>query len=293
MSRRRYKRKHPLLRALGLLLLLFAALLADSNLRIVTTEYTLEYETLPSAFDGFRIVQLSDIHGAEFGAGNRRLLASVRAAEPDIIALTGDLTDEDSDMAVIETLLSGLVEIAPVYYVSGNHEWHAKCLDTLQDFFDSYGVCYLRNESVLLERGDEEIVLAGVEDPNGPKDMIAPDVFAAELRAEYPDDFILLLAHRNNWAEDYPTLPVDLILCGHAHGGIVRLPVLGGLIGNDRSLFPEYVDGVHASGSYRMVISRGLGGIGSASISADGERVFIPRFLNNPEVVAVTLRAAA
>ncbi|MGN1002025.1 MAG: metallophosphoesterase [Oscillospiraceae bacterium] len=271
------KKRHLILR----LLLLVALLLADSRWRLVTTEYAVASPRLPAAFDGFRVVQFSDLHGREFGEGNARLLKKVAAAEPDLIALTGDLADENTDLAVIDTLLDALTDIAPVYYVSGNHEWWAGNLGELEELFEAHGVRYLRNEYVLLEREGESIVLAGVEDPNGYSDMMRPDELVDIINKSRPDAFTVLLGHRNYWVEEYPDLEVDIILCGHAHGGIVRLPFLGGLLGTDRSFFPAYVDGMTASGRYQMIVSRGLGG-----------SVPIPRFLNNPEIVVLTLQAS-
>lgn len=274
------KRKHVFLKILLSLSLTAGLLLADSNLRIVGTEYELVYSTLPEGFDGFTVVQLSDVHGALFGRDNGDLLKKVRAAAPDIIAVTGDLADADTDLRRVDALLAGLRDIAPVYYVSGNHEWSDGVLTQLMEILEARGVRYLRNEYEVLERGGEAIVLAGVEDPNGWADQPEPDAFAASLRRERPGDFVLLLGHRNYWVREYPTLPVDLILCGHAHGGIIRLPFAGGLLGQGRVLFPDYDAGLYESGSYRMLVSRGL-----------GNSVGIPRFLNNPELVTVTLRA--
>ena len=270
-------RKKRTLRLLLTLAVLCGGVLADSNLRLVTTSYELRFENLPAAYDGFRIVQLSDVHGAVFGEDNARLLRAVRDAKPDLIALTGDLADRDTDMADIDALLAGLTAIAPVYYVSGNHEWSGRLLGALQTLFGRHGVRYLRNEYVLLERGGEKIVLAGVEDPNGWADQPAPPEVAA---APPEGPFKILLAHRNYWVTEYPDLPVDLILCGHAHGGVVRLPGVGGVLDHHGHFFPDYTDGVYASGSYRMAVSRGIGNTGG-----------VPRFFNNPEIVIVELRA--
>ena len=270
------KKSAKLFRALLLLAVLCGVAVADSNLRLVTTEYALSFPNLPAAFDGFRIVQLSDLHGAVFGKNSARLLRAVREAKPDLIALTGDLADRDTDFADVDALLAALTALAPVYYVSGNHEWSAHALAPLQAMFERYGVRYLRNESVYLERGGERLALAGVEDPNGRADQPTPEEVAAAL----PQDmFRVLLGHRNYWAEEYPDLPVDLILCGHAHGGVIRLPGLGGVLDHHGTLFPAYSDGVFTSGSYKMVVSRGLGNTGG-----------VPRFYNNPEVVTVVLK---
>jgi len=258
-----------------------AALVLDSRCRLVTTHCTVTSSRLPEQFDGFTIVQLSDVHGAQFGPGNVRLLEQVRRESPDIIALTGDLADEFTDMEVIDSLLGELAGIAPVYYVSGNHEWASELLPELEPLFEKHGVNYLRNECVMLERGTDSIVLAGVEDPNGWRDMSEPDEIVDIIRDNHGDAFTVLLGHRNYWAEEYPDLPVDVILCGHAHGGIIRLPLLGGVLGTGRVLFPDYVDGVHKVGQYTLIISRGL-----------GQSPVAPRFLNNPEIVSVRLESA-
>ena len=275
------RRGRRILTAVLLVILVIAGIAADSSLRLVTTEYELRFSALPSSFDGFRVLQISDLHGAVFGKGNARLLRAAAAAGPDLIAVTGDLADGRTDLGEIETLLTALTELAPVYYVSGNHEWSAGILDALEQVFRRSGVRWLRNEYLPLERDGGAIVLAGVEDPNGWKDMERPDTFTARLRAGYPEEFTLLLAHRNDWPDKYPELPVDLILCGHGHGGIIRLPFLGGVLGSGYTLFPDWTAGVYDCGSYRMVVSRGL-----------GSGVRIPRFLNNPELVCVTLRCA-
>ena len=263
------------MRLLLILALLFGGALADSNLRLVTTEYEIVSAELPAAFDGFRIVQLSDLHGAVYGKDNSRLLAAVRAAEPDLIALTGDLADKHTDLSELEPLLTALTELAPTYYVSGNHEWADKRLDALRPMLARCKVRYLRNESLLFERGGASIVLLGVEDPFGPADMPKPDRVADAA----PDGFRVMLGHRNDFADKYPDLAVDLLLCGHAHGGIWRLPGVGGLLDHGWKLFPKDVDGVIESGRMRVVVSRGMGNSGG-----------VPRLFNNPELVVAVLK---
>lgn len=261
-----------------MILLLLAALTLDSNLRIVTTEYTVPVENLPESFHGFRIVQLSDLHGAEFGENNDRLVENVKSAAPDIIALTGDFVSEADDLDVTAALARRLTGIAPVYFVSGNHDFASGHFTELISALENVGVRCLRNEAVTLQRGTDALILAGVDDPNGPYDMLKPDQVVDIINSNHPEDPIVLLAHRNDFIEKYPDLEVDIIISGHAHGGIVRLPFLGGVLGTGFELLPEHTEGVHESGRYSLVISRGLGN--SAGLI---------RFGNNPELVVITL----
>jgi len=272
-------RRHAGRKAALLLIVVLGLLTADSGIRIVTTEYELGFAALPADLDGVRIVQLSDLHGAVFGKDNTRLVSRVAAARPDLIALTGDLADRDTELSDIDTLLAALTQIAPVYYVSGNHEWSAGLPDVLTPLFDRYGVTYLRNEAVLFSVGDASLLLIGVEDPNGYRDQPTPEAVAAAAQTAHPDCFTVLLGHRNDFLTKYPALPVQLVLCGHAHGGIVRLPGIGGLLGTGGTFFPDYSAGIFPGKHYTMVVSRGL-----------GSSVPVPRFRNNPEIVAVTLR---
>lgn len=273
------KKRTKALVIIAILLLLIAAGVLTSRYMLQTTEYTVVSSRLPEGFDGFRIAQVSDLHGYEFGEGNARLLASLKAASPDIIAITGDMADENTDMAVIDRFLAGVSNIAPVYYVSGNHEWWARCIPELEALFEKYGVRYLKNEYEVIERGGDSIVIAGAEDPNGPADMTTPEELVDIINSNEASPFTVLLGHRNYWVEEYPDLQVDIILSGHAHGGIVRLPLLGGVLGSGFRLFPDYTAGVYESGRYSMIVSRGL-----------GNSVAVPRFLNRPEIVVVTLK---
>ncbi|MCD8374677.1 MAG: metallophosphoesterase [Oscillospiraceae bacterium] len=277
------KAKRRFIRAVLLLLTALAALAAlvyDSNTRLTVTEYTLSYENLPSGFDGFRITQLSDVHLSEYSQSVEALAEATAGTEPDIIALTGDLIDANSDMDEVTRLLHELTDIAPVYYVTGNHEFACGMLDDLRAALADTGAVYLQNDCVLLTSGGDSVVLAGVEDPNGRADMIKPDELAADIAAEQPDTFIILLGHRNYWLEQYPELPVDLIFCGHAHGGIIRLPFVGALLGTGGELFPDDTDSVIGGESYDMIVSHGIGAWQP-----------VPRLLNNPEIVAVTLKS--
>lgn len=280
MSKNPKRKKRKRIRVMAALIIVCAAILLDSRFRIVTEEYIISDEKIPAGFDGFRIVQLSDLHGMEFGQDNKRLLKAVSDASPDIIVLTGDFLDSIGYLPEMADLCGYLKAIAPTYFVSGNHDWASGRIRSLADVLSDSGVDYLQNEYVTLQSGGDSVVLCGVEDPNGYSDMPKPDELVDIIRNDRPDEYIILLGHRNYWIDNYPDLNVDIIFCGHGHGGIVRLPGIGGLIGTNLNLFPEYTAGVYESTNYKMLVSRGLGNVAS-----------IPRILNNPQIVAVTLRS--
>ena len=262
----------------ALLVLLTAGLVLDSKYRLQLTEYDLSFRKLPESFDGCKVLQLSDLHGASFGPGNRRLVDLVRRQNPDIIVLTGDIAGKDGALDNVEPLLTGIAGLAPTYYVTGNHEWADGCVEEIEALMESRGVICLSNEIELLYRGEDSIAIVGAEDPNGRADMIKPWGLSLRLGELYSDHFSLWLAHRNDYVKMYNDIGTDLILCGHAHGGIIRLPFVGGLLNVNRSFGAEYESGVYASDHYRMVVSRGL-----------GNSISIPRLFNRPEVVTVTL----
>ena len=286
--RARPRRKRSKLSVILLVLIVFLAIFyIDSNIRIVTSEYEMYFAGLPEAFDGYRIVVLSDTHGAEFGRNNHRLVSRVEEAEPDIITILGDVIDEYGtpslvrQLEIAETLVEQLVKIAPVYFVTGNHDWASGELPTLLSILDTHGVTVLQNSYVLLESGSQTIILAGTDDPNGPADMIRPREFVEQTRQAQGDGFFIMLEHRNRNLPLYSSLYVDLVLSGHAHGGIIRLPFTDGLIGSRREIFPSYTSGVYQmEGKHtRMVVSRGL-----------GSHFLWMRLFNNPEVLVVELR---
>lgn len=272
------------LTALIILALIAAAaafLIKDSREDLEISRYEVASQKLPESFDGFKIVQLSDLHGAEFGEDGIGLVEKVKELEPDIIALTGDFVTDEGDLAAVEKLAARLVKLCPVYFVSGNHEFGSGLAVKVRNILERAGVKYLSNEYLTINRGDDEILLGGVEDPLAYADMLSPDELAQKMNDAAPDAFKILLGHRNYWMTEYPELPVDLIFCGHAHGGLIRIPGVGGLIGTDRRLFPDFDAGEYNNGRYTLIVSRGL-----------GNSVPIPRIFNRPEIVCVELSSA-
>lgn len=272
------------LTALIILALIAAAaafLIKDSRDDLEISRYEVKSQKLPESFDGFKIVQLSDLHGAEFGEDGMELVEKVKELEPDIIALTGDFVTDEGDLAAVEKLAARLVKLCPVYFISGNHEFGSGLAVKVRNILERAGVKYLSNEYLTISRGEDEILLGGVEDPLAYADMLSPDELAQKMNDAAPDAFKILLGHRNYWMTEYPELPVDLIFCGHAHGGLIRIPGVGGLIGTDRRLFPDFDAGEYNNGRYTLIVSRGL-----------GNSVSIPRIFNRPEIVCVELSSA-
>lgn len=272
------------LTALIILALIAAAaafLIKDSRDDLEISRYEVASQKLPESFDGFKIVQLSDLHGAEFGEDGMELVEKVKELEPDIIALTGDFVTDEGDLAAVEKLAARLVKLCPVYFVSGNHEFGSGLAVKVRNILERAGVKYLSNEYLTISRGEDGILLGGVEDPLAYADMLSPDELAQKMNDAAPDAFKILLGHRNYWMTEYPELPVDLIFCGHAHGGLIRIPGVGGLIGTDRCLFPDFDAGEYNNGRYTLIVSRGL-----------GNSVPIPRVFNRPEIVCVELSSA-
>ncbi len=272
------------LTALIILALIAAAaafLIKDSLEDLEISRYEVNSQKLPESFDGFKIVQLSDLHGAEFGEDGMELVDKVGSLEPDMIALTGDFVTDEGDLAAVEKLAARLVKLCPVYFISGNHEFGSGLAVKVRNILERAGVKYLSNEYLTISRGEDEILLGGVEDPLAYADMLSPDELAQKMNDAAPDAFKILLGHRNYWMTEYPELPVDLIFCGHAHGGLIRIPGVGGLIGTDRRLFPDFDAGEYNNGRYTLIVSRGL-----------GNSVSIPRVFNRPEIVCVELTRA-
>ena len=281
MTKRRTK--HRPCRPLQLLLLaaLAALFLWWSNSSLQVTRFDPVFSRLPEGFDGCRIAVIADLHSTEFGENNDRLFSAIAAEQPDYIFLTGDLTDRFRGLpeGYAEAVADGLTAIAPTYYVTGNHEWALGGVRDLKAALGERGMTVLSNQFLTLERGGDTIVLSGIDDPNGYADQKTPEELAAEIHAAHGDPFWLLLAHRNDrFAEQYSLLGADLVVSGHAHGGIIRLPLTDGLISHDMTWFPDYTAGFYEKNDSALFVTRGLGNSGPSF-----------RLFNRPEVAILTL----
>lgn len=264
---------------MAVLAVVFTAFFIWQNNDIVTTEIELVDEDIPQAFDGFRILQVSDLQGKSFGSSQERLLGFSAECKPDIIVITGDLMDGHSNNLEAAMDFAGkAADIAPVYFVSGNHEWLSGRYDELCERLKNAGVVVLDNSHIALEKDRDIIELLGLKDPT----FEGEAVFTEELArlAEETSGFRILLSHHPEYIDTYAANGINLVLSGHAHGGQIRLPFIGGLFAPGQGWFPKYTSGLYEVGNTSLVVSRGL-----------GNSVFPLRVFNRPELVVVTLRA--
>lgn len=279
--RRRRRRRVPRIVPFLLLAICGVLFFRWSNRSLQIEAFTYASPRLPEGFDGCTIVQLSDLHGASFGEDNAELIAAVAAQDPDLIFLTGDIQDRYRKTPASYTAAIGraMAGIAPTYFVTGNHEWAFPDVRELKRALKDAGVTVLTNEFVALERNGGVIFLAGIDDPNGFADQKSPEALAEEVKAAAGGGFWMLLAHRNNYFEkQYSSLGADLVISGHGHGGLIRLPFTDGLISVERTLFPSYTSGFYQFNGRDVFVSRGLGNSGPSF-----------RLFNRPQLVTLTL----
>lgn len=298
--------------------LIFAAaavfFLQWSRKSIVTTEYSLESDRIPAEFDGFCIVQVSDLQSEYFGREQKNLLEQVRREKPEVIVFTGDLADRNhTDYRASLTAVEGLAQIAPVYYVNGNHELALPQEDISQiyDLMKDAGVVLLFDETAVIEKKGAALCLTGLSEETVYESKLHGQVGAEAGDGKVPDTvsgrkkisdadiaesvildkmkelqktsdsnkgFSILLVHEPQFLATYARGRFDLIFAGHAHGGQIRLPFTQGLFAPGQGILPHLTAGVHTYGKTKMVISRGL-----------GNSTFPFRLFNRPEIVSVKL----
>ena len=254
------------------------------NTALVRADVLVCSNGIPEAFDAYKIVQISDLHDAQIGENNEKLITMTAETEPDCIVLTGDFVDSsrfhpERSLSVAEAL----VKIAPVYYVSGNHEAILPDADyqALTDGLRALGVCVLEDESAELTRGGQSIRLIGLTDIGFHPGTLEEkkDALRTALSALLPEDeFSVTLAHRPELMDVYTECGAPLVLSGHAHGGQIRLPGIGGLIAPGQGLFPKYTDGKYEENGTTLVVSRGV-----------GNSVLPLRVNDRPQIVVVQL----
>ncbi|MEE0060951.1 MAG: metallophosphoesterase [Acutalibacteraceae bacterium] len=268
-----------------LLLVLLIIWIVWANTALEVNTFTVKSKDLPASFNGYRIAHISDLHNAEIGDENSKLLSAIKSSNPDIIAVTGDLIDSNkTDIEIALRFMAKAVEIAPCYYVTGNHESYMLEYKTLRNGLINSGVTVLENENISISKSEEAIELLGVNDPEFKTDYSLDNAATinnvlSDLKSD-KESFTLLLSHRPELFDVYVNNDIDLILSGHAHGGQFRLPFVGGLVAPNQGVFPKYDAGLFSENETNMIVSKGI-----------GNSIIPLRFNNRPELVLIELES--
>ncbi len=254
------------------------------NNDITTAQIDYFNTKIPEEFNGYRIVHISDLHNKQFGQDQMRLLKRINEANPNIIIITGDLIDRRKyNLNIAMAFIKGAVKIAPVYYISGNHEAWSGDYENISESLRDFDVHILDDTKEKLLRNSAQIEILGLSDPDfltsnyleGTNTTILKDNLE---NMKVSSAFQILLCHRPELFHLYSETKIGLIFTGHAHGGQFRIPFIGGLIAPDQGLFPKYTSGAYKRDDSTMIVSRGL-----------GNSVIPIRIFNRPEIVVVTL----
>lgn len=267
------------------LLLAIIFFLFDQNNRMEISFIEIKDSQLPAKFKNYKILHISDLHNKNFGKKQEKLIKEIVEISPDLIVITGDLIDRRRYNEEISLqLIQGIVDIAPIYLVSGNHEWWSGKWNSLRPKLEQYGVKVLGNSRYTIEKDGESILIFGIEDPAKytggyqEKEAYLEEDLKSVVGERYKDKFSILLAHRPEKFKTYSKYGVNLIFSGHAHGGQFRIPGIGGIWVPGQGFLPKYTSGMYQLGNSKMIVSRGL-----------GNSIFPQRLFNRPELVVVTL----
>ncbi len=238
------------------------------------THYKISPDESENTENTHRILFLSDMHNRVYGKENCRLLRAIRGEEPELILIGGDMLigRRECDFQPALDLVKALAKICPVYYANGNHEQRMK--ENPEEYLYSYrqyrkelteaGIQFLENESRKIQLGEMLFYIAGLEAPMGcyshfHRKNLKKDELIKRIGTCPDEGYSVLLAHNPADMETYFAWGARLVLSGHFHGGIVRIPGIGGVISTGFHLFPKYSGGIYRKGKQTAVVSRGLG----------------------------------
>lgn len=251
------------------------------------TIHEIEYKNnkIPEAFQDFKILHLSDLHNKEFGKKQDFLLTKMEDINPDLIVITGDLIDSNRpNLDSAMDLINEAINIAPIYYVSGNHEAWSGLYEELKAKLETSGVIVLDHQANEFHQHLDSINIIGLSDPSFTEADWMDDDNPVNIENTFsnlirdPNQFTILLSHRPELFDLYSKEKIDLVFSGHAHGGQIRIPFIGGLVAPNQGLFPSLTEGIHTKNNTSLIISRGLG------------NSIIPLIVfNRPELIVVTL----
>lgn len=278
-------KKKYMIAAIAVFLFVLPVWIWWANTALEVNEYEILSDRIPQGFSGFRIAQVSDLHNAQFGEGNEKLITMLSQTDPDIIVITGDLIDSrNTDVEIALKFCRSAIQIAPVYYVTGNHEARVPEYEALKIGMEEAGVVILDNRKLEITREGERITLIGLDDPSFREDYLFGDAASVSASAlselqNASDGYTVLLAHRPELFDVYVDSEIDLVFSGHAHGGQIRLPFIGGLVAPNQGFFPEYDAGLFTEENTAMIVSRGV-----------GNSIIPIRFHNRPEIIIAELK---
>ncbi len=271
-----------------LLLVVLLRIYIDNEIPKVSN-IEIKSDKLPKVFDGYKIVHLSDLHSKNFGNNNEILIDMIDKESPDIIVMTGDMvTANEKDFTVFYNLVKKLVRKYKIYYIYGNHEGELslKLKNEITTFLKENRVIILDNDYISIEKNGEEINLYGLcytqkyySYKSGNKHIVTENYIKNKLGTIDKKKYNILLTHNPLFFDAYAGYGFDLTLSGHVHGGLIRLPFIGGILSPERKFFPQYSEGVYEKDDSKLVVSRGL---------SRGTKGF--RFLNRPDIVSITLK---
>lgn len=264
----------------ALVIILLATYIGYNNTALKLNEYTITSSTVPYNFSGYCIAHVSDLHNTQIGKDNSRLISMLKASEPDIIAITGDIIDSrKTDINVALDFVEEAIQIAPCYYVTGNHEARISEYTEFEKQLQKAGVTVLKNSKSVIDIDGQSINIIGVDDPDF-STINATEYMNSVLRELKTDDnYTILLSHRPELFSVYADNDIDLVLSGHTHAGQFRLPFIDGVFAPHQGFLPEYDVGLFTEDSTNMIVSGGI-----------GNSIFPFRFNNNPEIPIIELK---
>lgn len=254
------------------------------NTELQVSGYDIVDSRIPKEFNEYKIVQVSDFHNTKSNKLTGDLVKEIKIQNPNVIVITGDLVDSrKTNIDVAISFIKRIKDIAPIYFVTGNHESRISKYGVLKEKLEKESVIVLDNKAEVLEIDDAKINLIGINDPNMSYHPYALD--SEKIKNELTDtnydknNYSILLSHRPELFDTYVDNELELVLTGHAHGGQVRIPFIGGLVSPNQGYFPKYTGGKIKEDNTNMIVSRGIG------------NSIIPFRINNrPELVVVQLK---
>lgn len=269
----------------SIIVVLSAIYLYTENTKLYVSSHNIINNKIPKEFNNYKIAQISDFHNTKYESLRNDIINELEQQKPDIIVVTGDLADSNTtDIQLSVNFIKNIKHIAPIYYVSGNHEANISLDDynLLKQQLTSLNVNILEDELEVLKKDNKSINLIGIDDPLKSLNIQFDESITIKksiTSINYDLDlYTILLSHRPEQFNNYVDKEIDLVFSGHAHGGQIRVPFIGGIVAPNQGFFPEYTSGLYTKDKTSMIVSRGI-----------GNSLFPFRINDRPELIIVTL----